>query len=305
MQGAARADGSETDRAAVFILRDAEEKGLLRPGGEVVEGTAGNTGIGLAMVCAAKGYRCKIFMPNTQSREKVAALRAYGADVEEVPPAPYTDPLNFNHRARDYARGRSNCVWTDQFDNRANRYGHFQSTGPEIYAQTDGRLDAFTCATGTGGTLAGVGMYLKQRSAAIRIVLADPPGSVLYEAITTGCVPATRSGSSITEGIGQGRVTANLEGAPIDEAIRVSDEESLRATFDLLAEEGLFVGCSSGLNVAAAVRVARKLGPGKTVATILCDSGQRYQSRLLSRSWLESKGLLHVLEPKHLRLLEK
>jgi cysteine synthase A len=296
---------NRADRAAVFILRDAEQKGLLRPGGEVVEGTAGNTGIGLAMVCAAKGYRCKIFMPNTQSREKVAALRAFGAEVEEVPPVPFSDPLNFNHRAREYAKGRANCVWTDQFDNPANRFGHFQSTGPEVYAQTDGRVDAFTCATGTGGTLAGVGLYLKQRSSSIRIVLADPPGSVLYEAISTGVVPTTRTGSSITEGVGQGRITANLQGAPIDEAIRITDEESLRTTFDLLCDEGLFVGCSSGLNVAAAMRVARQLGPGKTVATILCDSGQRYQSRLLSRSWLESKNLLHVLEPRHLRLLEK
>ncbi len=292
------------DRAAVFILRDAEEKGLLRLGGEVVEGTAGNTGIGLAMVCAAKGYRCKIFMPNTQSREKVAALRAYGADVEEVPAVPYSDPLNFNHRARDYAKNRENCVWTDQFDNRANRYGHFQSTGPEIYSQTDGEISAFTCATGTGGTLAGVGMYLKQRSPKIKIILADPPGSVLYEAIKTGVVPTTRSGSSITEGIGQGRITANLEGAPIDDALRITDEEAVLTTFNLIADEGIFCGASSGLNVAAAMRVATQLGRGSTVATILCDSGQRYQSRLLSKAWLESKKLLHVLEPRHLRLLQ-
>ena len=298
--------GSVKDRAAVFILRDAEEKGLLRPGGTVVEGTAGNTGIGLAMVCAAKGYRCKIFMPNTQSREKVAALRAYGAEIEEVPAVAYSNPLNFNHRARDYAKGKDNCVWTDQFDNVANRYGHFQSTGPEIYSQTDGKIDAFTCATGTGGTLAGVAMYMKQKRPSIKIVLADPPGSVLYDAISTGVVPSTRSGGSITEGIGQGRITANLEGAPIDEAIQITDEEAIRYTFDLLTDEGIFVGASSGLNVAAAVAVAKKMGPGHTVATILCDSGQRYQSRLFSKAWLESKNLLDSLDQeKHLRYLSE
>ncbi len=278
---------------------------MLRPGGTIVEGTAGNTGIGLAMVCAAKGYKCKIFMPNTQAREKVAALRAYGADVEEVPVAPYTDPKNFNHLARDYASARENTVWTNQFDNVANRYGHFQTTGPEIFVQTDGQIDAFTCATGTGGTLAGVGMYLKQRSSKIKIVLADPPGSVLYDYVRTGVVPATRTGSSITEGIGQGRVTTNLAGAPIDEAIRIEDAESLRTTFDLLVDEGIFVGCSSGLNVAAAVRVAKQLGPGSTVATILCDSGQRYQSRLFSRAWLQSKNLLQALDERHMKLLSE
>lgn len=256
------------------------------------------------MVCAAKGYRCKIFMPNTQSREKVACLRAYGAEIEEVPAVPYSDPLNFNHRARDYAKNRENCVWTDQFDNVANRYGHFQSTGPEIYNQTDGKIDAFTCATGTGGTLAGVAMYMKQRKGnKVKVVLADPMGSVLYEAIKTGKVPETRKGSSITEGIGQGRITNNLHGAPIDDALQVTDEEAIATTFNLLTDEGIFVGASSGLNVAAAVKVAQQMGPGHTIVTILCDSAQRYQSRLFSRAWLEEKKLLGVLNQKQISLL--
>jgi cysteine synthase A len=222
--------------------------------------------------------------------------------VEEVPAVAYSDPLNFNHRARDYAKNRENCVYTDQFDNIANRYGHFQSTAPEIYNQTEGKVDAFTCATGTGGTLGGVAMYLKQKNPKIKIVLADPMGSVLYDAIKTGVVPESRVGSSITEGIGQGRITANLKDAPIDDAVRVTDEEALKMTFDLLTEEGIFVGMSSGLNVAAAVKVAQQLGPGSTVTTILCDSGQRSQSRLFNREFLESKDLFKVLEPKHVRL---
>jgi cysteine synthase A len=244
-------------------------------------------------------------MPNTQSREKVELLRALGADVEEVPAVPYNDPNNYNHIAKRYAEGKNNVIWTNQFDNVANRFGHFQSTGPEIFAQTEGEVDAFTCATGTGGTLCGVGLYLKQKQKGVKIVLADPPGSVLYDWLTTGVMPTTRSGSSITEGIGQGRVTANLEGAPIDDAVRVSDEESVRMVFDLISEEGVFVGASSGLNVMAAIKVAQKLGPGHTVVTILCDGAGRYQSRLLSKSWLESKKLLHVLDDRHLRLLSK
>lgn len=231
-------------------------------------------------------------------------LRALGADVEEVPAVPYTDPNNFNHLAKRYAEGKTNVIWTDQFDNVANRFGHFQSTGPEIYAQTEGNVDAFTCATGTGGTLAGVGLYLKQKLRdKVKIFLADPPGSVLLDWYQTGHVPTTRSGSSVTEGIGQGRVTANLAGAPIDGALRIPDEESLAMMFELLATEGIFVGASSGLNVSAAVQVAKKLGPGHTVVTILCDSASRYQSRLFSKAWLESKNLFHVVDPKYHKLL--
>jgi cysteine synthase A len=308
---------------------------------QVVEGTAGNTGIGLAHICAAKvrwsavssllssltaalglqvqdlhAQHAEVTLASTNlfffrphetfsSREKVELLRALGADVEECAAVPYTDPNNYNHIAKRYAEGKDNVIWTNQFDNVANRFGHFQSTGPEIYAQTEGEVDAFTCATGTGGTLCGVGLYLKQKKKGVKIVLADPPGSVLYDFYSTGVIPTARSGSSITEGIGQGRVTANLEGAPIDEAVRVSDEESIRMVFDLLTEEGVFVGASSGLNVVAAVKVAKKLGPGHTVVTILCDSAARYQSRLFSKSWLESKNLLHVLDERHLRLLAK
>lgn len=295
--------GSVKDRAALYIIRDAEEKGLITQGGTVVEGTAGNTGIGLAHICRARGYKCTIFMPDTQSGEKIALLRALGAQVIPVPAVPFTDPMNYNHQAKRYAEERSNCVWTNQFDNVANRYGHFATTGPELWVQTEKSLDAFTCATGTGGTLAGVGMYLKQKKPSTQIILADPPGACLYNYVKHGKLERKGDGS-ITEGIGQGRVTDNMRDAPIDDAVFIPDEESIKMVFELLQTEGLFLGASSALNVCAAVQVARNLGPGHNVATILCDGAGRYQSRLFSKSWLESKGLLHCLSDEQQRWLE-
>lgn len=293
--------GSVKDRAALYIVRDAEERGLLTKGGTVVEGTAGNTGIGLAHICKARGYKCKIFMPNTQSQEKIDLLRSLGAEVIPVPAVAYDNPANYNHQARDFAQATPNCVWTDQFDNVANRYGHFSTTGPEIWFQTQHKVDAFTCSTGTGGTLAGVGLFLKQKKPSIKIILADPPGSVLYSYVKEGKLE--REGSSITEGIGQGRITKNLKDAPIDDAIQIPDEETMSMFFRLLDEEGLFVGASAALNVVAAVKVAKKLGPGHTVATVLCDGAQRYYSRLLNKKWLDEKKLLHTLPDKYLQFL--
>jgi cysteine synthase A len=294
--------GSVKDRAAIAILTDAEEKGLLTKGGTIVEGTAGNTGIGLAHLAAARGYRCVIFLPETQSREKIELLVALGADVRPVPAVPYEDPQNYNHQAERYAQEvGENCVWTNQFDNVANRYGHFSTTGPEIFGALGKQLDAFVCATGTGGSLAGVGMYLKSRHRDCKIVLADPPGSALYSHFTKGVLE--RTGTSITEGIGQGRITANLEGAPIDDALHIPDPDSLRMVFRLLTEEGIYVGASSALNAEAARQLALKLGPGHTICTLLCDSATRYQSRLFSRSFLESKGLLSELDVKYHRHL--
>ncbi|KAL2915849.1 Cysteine synthase 1 [Polyrhizophydium stewartii] len=294
--------GSVKDRAALYVVQDAERRGLLKPGGTVVEGTAGNTGIGLAHVCRAKGYKCVIYMPNTQSKEKIDLLRMLGADVRPVPAVPFTDPANYNHQAREFAATLDNAVWTNQFDNTANRQAHIETTGPEIWAQTQGRLDAFTCATGTGGTLAGTARALKDASGGrVKVFLADPPGSVLYALKKTGALERTGAGS-ITEGIGQGRLTDNL--APdfelLDDAVHVPDEASIEMVYRLLDEEGLFVGASSALNVAAAVQVAKILGPGKTIATIICDGAYRYQSRLFSKAWLESKGLLSAI-PAHLQ----
>ncbi len=286
--------GSVKDRAAIAIVRDAERRGLLKPGGTIVEGTAGNTGIGLALVGAALGYRTVIVMPDTQSQEKKDTLRLVGADLRLVPAVPYKDPGNYvrvsERLAAELAQTEPNgALWANQFDNVANREGHRATTGPEIWEQTGGRLDAFTCAVGTGGTLAGVGMALKERNPDIRIVLADPPGSAIYSWYATGELKA--EGSSITEGIGQGRITKNLEGAPIDDWERIPDEEALPVIFDLLKTQGLVLGTSSGVNVAAAIRVARKLGPGHTVATILCDGGQRYQSKLFNPAFLREKNL--------------
>ncbi|KAJ3118985.1 Cysteine synthase 1 [Phlyctochytrium bullatum] len=293
--------GSVKDRAALYVVKDAEERGLIKPGGTVVEGTAGNTGIGLAHVCRAKGYKCVIYMPNTQSQEKIDLLRSLGADVRPVPAVPFTDPANYNHQAKAYAESLTNAVWTNQFDNTANRRAHIETTGPEIWAQTNGTLDAFTCASGTGGTAAGVTRYLKDISKGrVKVFLADPPGSVLYAYKKTGQLERTGTGS-ITEGIGQGRVTDNM--APdidlMDDALMVTDEESITMVYRLLDEEGLFVGASSALNVAAAVQAAKILGPGKKIVTIICDGAYRYQSRLFSRKWLESKGLLTAI-PEHL-----
>ena len=280
--------GSVKDRAALAIIADAEQRGVLKPGGTVVEGTAGNTGIGLTLVGNARGYRTVIVMPETQSLEKIDFLRMIGADLRLVPAKPYRDPGNYVHVSRRLAE-EIGAVWANQFDNLANREGHRYTTGPEIWHQTAGRVDAFTCACGTGGTLAGVALALKSRNPAIRIVLADPEGSGLWGWVTAGDLSVT--GSSITEGIGQSRVPANLEGAPIDDAERVPDAEALEIVFSLLIHEGLSVGGSSGINVAAAIRVARKLGAGHTVVTVLCDGGSRYQSKLFNPEFLREKGL--------------
>jgi cysteine synthase len=286
--------GSVKDRAALAIIEDAEEKGLLRPGGVVVEGTAGNTGIGLALVGNTRGYRTVIVIPETQSQEKMDMLRLVGADLRPVPAVPYRDPNNYvkiaGRLAEELAKTEPNgAIWANQFDNVANRNGHYRSTGPEIWEQTEGKLDAFTCAIGTGGTLAGVGMFLKERNPKVRIVAADPMGAALYHYYKHGELKA--EGSSITEGIGQGRITANLEGAPIDDAEQITDAEALPYIFDLILDEGLVLGGSSAINIAGAVRVAKALGPGHTIVTVLCDYGTRYQSRLFNPSFLQEKGL--------------
>jgi cysteine synthase A len=283
--------GSVKDRAARGIILDAEQRGALAPGGTVVEGTAGNTGIGLAHVCNARGYRCVIVMPDNQSPEKYALIEALGAEVRRVKTVPYSDPNHYQKVAGRLAEELPQAIWSNQFDNTANRRAHVVSTGPEIWTQTGGHIDAFVSASGTGGTIAGVSEYLKSRNPRVRTVLADPPGSALYEYIRHGVLKATGSGS-ITEGIGIGRVTANLEGAPIDDAVHVEDPETVRFVYRLLREEGLFVSSTSGINVAAAVRVAREMGPGHTIVTMLCDSGAKYLSRLYNRVWLAQKGLL-------------
>ncbi|TVR97935.1 MAG: cysteine synthase A [Rhodospirillales bacterium] len=285
---------SVKDRAALFIVRDAEARGLLRPGGVIVEGTAGNTGIGLALVGNAKGYRTVIVIPETQSQEKKDMLRLCGADVREVPAVPYRDPNNYvkvsGRLAEELnAREPNGAIWANQFDNVANRQGHYATTGPEIWRQTEGRVDAFICAVGTGGTLAGVGMFLKERNPKVVIGLADPMGAALYHYYTHGELKA--EGESITEGIGQGRITANLEGATVDRAYQIPDAEALPIVFDLLQHEGLCMGSSTGVNVAGAIRLARDLGPGHTIVTILCDFGTRYQSKLFNPAFLRSKGL--------------
>ncbi len=281
--------GSVKDRAALYIIEDAERKGLLKPGGTVVEGTAGNTGIGLAHICNAKGYKCLIVIPETQSQEKIEALRTLGAEVKTVPALPYRDPGNYVKVSGRLAEGMENAIWANQFDNLANRQAHYETTGPEIWRQTDGKIDAWTIATGTGGTLAGVSMYLKEKNPAIKTVVADPMGSGLYSYIKTGEIKP--EGSSITEGIGNSRITANMEGVPVDDAMQIDDHECVRTVYRLLYQEGLFMGGSTGINVAAAVRLAKQMGPGHTIVTILCDSGARYQSRLFNRDWLASKGL--------------
>ena len=285
--------GSVKDRAARAIVIDAERRGVLRAGGTVVEGTAGNTGIGFAHVCNARGYRCVIVMPDNQSPEKYALIEALGAEVRRVKAVPYSDPNHYQKVAGRLAQELPNAIWGNQFDNIANRTGHYESTGPEIWEQTEGRLDAFVTASGTGGTIAGVSTYLKERDARIRTVLADPPGSALYEYVRHGVIKAT-GGGSITEGIGIGRVTANLQGAPIDDAVHIEDAETVRYVYRLLREEGLFVGSTSGVNVAAAVRVARELGPGHRIVTVLCDTGAKYLSRLFNREWLAQKGILEA-----------
>jgi cysteine synthase A len=285
---------SVKDRAALFIIEDAVKRGLLKPGGVIVEGTAGNTGIGLALVGNAMGFRTVIVIPDTQSQEKKDTLRACGAELIEVPAVPYANPNNYvkisGRIADQLAKTEKNgAIWANQFDNVANRQGHLETTGPEIWEQTGGKVDGFVCAVGTGGTLAGVGVALKERKPRVRIGIADPFGAALYSYYTTGELKA--EGSSITEGIGQGRVTKNLEGAPVDVAYQISDEEAVTIVFDLLEHEGLCLGGSSGINVAGAIRLAKDLGPGHTIVTVLADYGTRYQSRLFNPEFLRSKNL--------------
>lgn len=286
--------GSVKDRAALYILKKAEEEGLLKPGGTVVEGTAGNTGIGLTHICNAKGYKCLIVIPETQSQEKIDLLRTLGAEVRTVPAVPYRDPNNYVKVSGRLAEEMDNAIWANQFDNLANRTAHYETTGREIWEQTDGQVDAWVSSVGTGGTLAGVSMYLKEKDAAIKTVLADPFGSGLYSFVKTGEIQS--EGSSITEGIGNSRVTANLEGAPVDDALRIDDLECVRVVYQLLRQDGLFLGSSTGINVGAAVALAQQMGPGHTIVTILCDGGGRYQSRLFNQKWLAEKGLLSALE---------
>ena len=286
--------GSVKDRAALWIIRDAERRGELRQGGVIVEGTAGNTGIGLALVGNARGYRSVIVIPETQSQEKKDMLRLSGAELVEVPAVPYSDPNNYvkysGRLAKEIdAKEPNGAIWANQFDNVANRQAHIDSTGPEIWEQTAGKIDGFICAVGTGGTLAGIGMALKARNKNVTVALADPHGAALYNYYKNGELKA--EGSSITEGIGQGRITKNLVDAPIDDAFLISDEEALPIVFDLLKNEGLCMGGSTGINVAGAVRLAKKMGPGKTIVTILCDYGQRYQSKLFNPAFLKSRHL--------------
>lgn len=280
---------SVKDRAALSIIADAEEKGLLRPGGTIVEGTAGNTGIGLALVANAKGYRTIIVMPETQSREKMDTLRALRAELVTVPAAPYSNPGHFVHTSRRLAEETPGAIWANQFDNIANRKAHILGTAEEIWRQMEGRIDGFTCAAGTGGTLAGVGLGLKQKDERVTIALTDPHGAALYNYYAHGELKA--EGSSVAEGIGQGRITANLDGAPIDTQFRIADAEGLVWVERLLTDEGLCLGLSSGINVAGAVALGRQLGSGSRIVTILCDTGLRYLSTLYNRDWLRAKGL--------------
>jgi len=285
---------SVKDRAALFMVRDAEARGTLRPGGRIVEGTAGNTGIGLALVAKALGYACTIVIPRTQSQEKKDAIRLYGAELVEVDAVPYANEMNYvkvsGRLAQELNEGEPNgAIWAQQFDNVANREAHVQTTGPEIWAQTGGKVDGFISAIGSGGTLAGVAQALRERNPDVVVGMADPDGSALYSYYTTGELKA--EGSSISEGIGQGRVTANLDGLTIDRAYRISDEQMLLSVFDLVEHEGLVMGGSTGVNVAGAIRLAQDLGPGHTIVTVLCDYGQRYQSKLYNPAFLRERGL--------------
>ena len=281
--------GSVKDRAALFIIEQAEKDGRLKPGGTVVEGTAGNTGIGLTHICNAKGYKCVIVIPETQSQEKIGLLRTLGAEVRTVPAVPYKDDGNYVKVSGRLADELDNAIWANQFENLANRQAHYETTAAEIWAQTDGKVDGWTAATGTGGTYAGVSMYFKEKNPDVRCVVADPMGSGLYSYVKTGEIKP--EGNSVTEGIGNSRITGNMEGVPIDDAIQIDDREALRVIYQLLHKEGLFMGGSVGINVGAAVALAKQMGPGHTIATILCDGGSRYQSKIFNREWLEGKGL--------------
>jgi cysteine synthase A len=276
------------DRAALWIIRAHEKSGALKPGGTIVEGTAGNTGIGLAMVANALGYKCVIVIPRTQSQEKKDAIRAYGAELIEVDAAPYSNPNNYVRYSGRLAE-ETGAVWANQFDNIANRQAHIEATGPEIWAQTGGKVDAFICAVGSGGTLGGVSMYLKAQNPAVQIGLADPYGAALYSYYTTGELKS--EGTSISEGIGQGRITANLEGVSVDRSYQVADEEWLPVLYDMIKTEGLCLGTSAALNVVGAMKMAKDLGPGKTIVTVLCDYGNRYASKIFNPAFLAEKGL--------------
>ena len=282
--------GSVKDRAALWMVRGHENSGALQPGGTVVEGTAGNTGIGLVHVCNSRGYRSVIYMPDNQSQEKVDILKTLGADVRVVPTVPYADDMNYQKQAGRYADEIEGGVWANQFDNTANALAHYESTGPEIWAQTDGKIDAFTCAVGTGGTIAGISTYLKEQSSDVQVVLADPHGSALYNWVTTGEAKMT-PGPSITEGIGNSRVTDNLAEARVDNAVQIEDQPMVEVVYQLLREEGWFFGSSTGINVCAAAKVARELGPGHTIVTILCDTGHKYQSTLFNPEFLARRDL--------------
>ena len=284
--------GSVKDRAASYIIKNAEEKGLLKPGGTVVEGTAGNTGIGLAHICNAKGYKCIIVVPETQSQEKIDLLKILGADVRLVPAVPYKNPENYVKVSSRLAKEIDNAVWANQFDNLANREAHYKTTGPEIWNQTDGKIDAWISATGTGGTYAGTALFLKEQNPKIKCIIADPMGSGLYSYVKTGEIKS--EGNSITEGIGNSRITANMQGAPIDDAIQINDHTAIQVINQLLSHDGLFMGGSVGINVGAAVALAKTLGPGHTIVTVLCDGGARYQSRIYNKKWLKEKGLLNI-----------
>lgn len=280
--------GSVKDRAALFIIEEAEKKGLLKPGGTVVEGTAGNTGIGLVHICNAKGYKCLIVIPDTQSKEKIDLLRTLGAEVRTVPAVPYKDPGNYVKVSARIAEETPNAIWANQFDNVANRLAHYHTTGPEIWRQTDGKVDAWLASLGTGGTFSGTAMFLKEKNPKIKTIVAEPYGSAIYNFVKKG--ELSSEGNSFTEGIGNGRITENMKDAPFDDAIRVTDAECLEFIYTLLRKDGLFVGGSSGINVGAAVKLAKELGPGHTIVTVLADSGARYQSRLYDQDWLKSKG---------------
>ncbi len=281
--------GSVKDRAAWWMIREAEKNGALQPGDTIVEGTAGNTGIGLAHICNARGYACVIYMPDNQSPEKVEILETLGAEVRVVPTVAYTDDMNYQKQAGRYAESMDGAVWVNQFDNIANRLAHYESTGPEIWEQTEGSVDAFACAVGTGGTISGVSQYLKQHREDVQLVLLDCIGSALYDYVATG-TPVLSEGTSITEGIGNSRITDNLAGSQIDWALRISDQDMVNQVYRLLREEGWLFGSSTGINVCGAIEVARKLGPGHTIVTMLCDGGGKYRSSLFNREWLSAKG---------------
>ncbi|MCW7474647.1 cysteine synthase A [Leptospira levettii] len=281
--------GSVKDRAALYIIQDAEKKGLLKKGGTVVEGTAGNTGIGLTHICNAKGYKTIIVIPETQSKEKIEMLRTLGAEVILVPAVPYTNPGNYVRVSEQIAKETPNSLWANQFDNLANRNAHFETTGPEIWEQTQGKIDVWTTSIGTGGTYAGTAMYLKSKNPNVKCIVCDPHGSGVYSYVKTGTI--TIEGSSITEGIGQGRITKNMEGMPADDAVRIHDKEALSILQKVLREDGLFMGGSVGINLAAAYQIAKQLGPGHTIVTVLCDTGTKYQSKIYNPEFLKSKGL--------------